>query len=284
MTDQRPSSAFDERPVVFVASDPDPVATAVLEVWGNPPATGWHVDGANVRQFHPRAFLLRRPGRHIHDECLDERLPAELAALRPTLIFPSIHRSSQNVRALTVHPLGNPGPDADVGGRPRTLVPTDPRRMVGVLRALHEGSSATESVVTFESTHHGPELGLPAFFAEIGFGGLERPPEAEVRLLARALLEPAPAPASRVAMGVGGGHYAPHFTDLALRREWSFGHLISRHALEAIDRTTVEAAYAQTPGAEGMLFARAADQELEAVRGIAPRLRDQDAPGRAPAP
>lgn len=273
-----------EPSVLVVASAVDPVARALANRWGTPPATGLAVDGAAVRRFPDGPYYLRRPEIHIHDERLDLRLPPEIASRRPTLVFPSIHRSAQNVRSLTVHPLGNPGSTAEVGGRPRALVPTNPSLMTAALRALAEEGGKIGSTATFEATHHGPELGLPAFFVEIGFGELEGPPEDEVEVLARVLPRLAPEVTRHVALGVGGGHYVPHFTDLALRREWAFGHLLSRHALEQIDAPTVRAAWEGTPGAQGVLFARAADQAHPALQGLGPRLKDGDAPPRSVRP
>ncbi len=266
--------------MVVIASATDPVATRVAERWGTPPAAGAMVDGAPLRQLSPTTLLLRRPGAHVRDERVDLRLPAELRARGVTLVFPSIHRSEQQVECLTVHPLGNAGPTAEIGGRPRTFVPADPRRMTALLRALRERAAAAGLPATFEATHHGPEVALPAFFAEIGYGAAPGPSEAAVRVLAEEIPRIEPDPGDRVALGAGGGHYAPHFTDLAVRRRWAFGHLLSRHALATIDSATALAAWAATPGAEGVLFARAEDAHLPALAGLGPRLKEGDAPRR----
>lgn len=280
MTEGR-GDGTEDRPIVIVAAEPDPVASALVERWQGLAASEWKVDGATVRRFEEGPYLLRRPVRHIFDERLDARLPEPLRAQRPTLVFPSIHKSAQNQRALTAHPLGNPGPSAEVGGRPGIFVPTDPPLMTSTLRLLTEEAPRVGTPVTFEATHHGPELGLSAFFVEIGYGELPHPPEEELRLLASVLPRLVREHGDRVVVGVGGGHYVPRFTDLAVKRRWAFGHLLSRHALSEMRRSTVSAALEATPQAEGFLFARAADQELESVRGLAPRLREQDAPLRS---
>ncbi|HTW39298.1 MAG TPA: D-aminoacyl-tRNA deacylase [Thermoplasmata archaeon] len=267
-------------PYLIVLSEVDPIARAVAERWGTPEATEWHVDGAPIRKLTPEAWTLRRSGPHIRDEHLDRRLPANVRDERPTLVFPSIHRSERNVECLTVHPLGNPGPSAEVGGKPRTLVPTDPVRMTSLLRDLHERARGDACPVTFEATHHGPELELPAFFAEIGFGVAFAPSANAVRILADGLRSISAEPGDRVAVGIGGGHYVPHFTDLALRRRWAFGHLVSKHALVDLARPTAVEAIAKTPGAEGFLFARAEDARHPALDAVAPRLRDGDSPPR----
>jgi len=265
-----------------VVSDADPVACRVSDRWGTPPAVGLHVDGAALRRLSPAALLLRRPLRHIYDERLDERLPEEMRTANLTLVFPSIHRSERNIPCLTVHPLGNLGPTAEVGGRPRTVDPTDPLRMATTLRRLSADARSLGLSATFEATHHGPELGLPAFFVEIGYGTASEPPEGAVDLLARVLPDLVPDPQDRVAVGVGGGHYAPHFTELALRRRWAFGHVISRHALADLDRLTACSVFERTPGALGMVFARAEDAHHPSLAGLGSRLRDADAPSRDP--
>lgn len=266
--------------LVVVLSEADPVAKAVAAEWGTLPVSDGHVDGAPIRQLNETVLVVRRPGSHIHDEDVDLRLPQALRESRPTLVFPSIHRSEKNVASLTVHPLGNPGPRAEMGGRPRTLVPTDPSRMVATLRLLDEGTTGLGMKATYEATHHGPAVGLPSFFIEIGYAELPDPPPEAVRLLARTIPRITGLPRDRVALAVGGGHYAPHFSDLALRRNWAFGHILSRHALEELDRTTAIEAYRWTPGAEGVVYSRAEDARHPALDGIGPRLRDQDAPPR----
>jgi len=265
---------------LVVVSEQDPVAREVALAWGTPPATGEHVDGAAIRILSNEALLLRRPVRHIHDERLDLRLPPHVRALRPTLVFPSIHRSERNVPCLTVHPLGNLGDSAEVGGRPRVLVPTDPLRMASALRALAEGGGPVGLSATFEATHHGPELELPAMFVEIGYGTEPAPPPPAVRVLSKAIPHLSGTEGDRIALAVGGGHYAPHFTDLVLKRRWAFGHILSRHALATLDATMARVAFDKSGGADGWLAARAEDAGHPALATLGPRLRDSDAVAR----
>jgi D-tyrosyl-tRNA(Tyr) deacylase len=265
---------------LVVVSDEDPVARAVASRWGTPAAVGDHVEGAAIRALSPLALMLRRPGLHIHDDHLEALLPESVRVSRPTLVYPSIHRSERNVSCLTVHPLGNPGESAEVGGRPRTLVPTDPPRMAAALRALAEGGDRVGLPATFEATHHGPELDLPAFFVEIGYGEEPEPPSAAVQVLADMIPHLTPVEGDRVALAVGGGHYAPHFTDLALKRRWAFGHLLSRHALSSLTPEVARRALEQTPGADGWLPARQEDAGHPAMQDLGHRCRESDAPTR----
>jgi D-tyrosyl-tRNA(Tyr) deacylase len=265
---------------LVAVSEADPVAVAIAERWGTPPATGDHVEGAVVRQLAPGVEVVRRRPLHIHDERLDRVLPARLRTPPVTTVFPSVHRSRENVECLTVHPLGNPGPTAELGGQPRTVNPTDPLRMTAALRRLSEGGAPEGLRATFEATHHGPELDLPSFFVEIGFGDRSGPSPAAVRVVASAIAGLESDPSDRVVMGVGGGHYAPHFTDLALKRRWAFGHLLSRHALNELDGPTAATTYARTRGSTGILFARAQDAEHPSLAGLGPRRRENEAPPR----
>lgn len=266
--------------LLVVLSEEDPVAQGVAELWGDLPSVGEHVDGAAVRGLTPEVWTLRRPGFHIHDERLDLKLPASLRSGSTSLAFASVHRSESGQRCLTVHPLGNPGPEAELGGLPRTLVPADARGSTAVLRRLSEDGSGLGLKATYEATHHGPELQLAAFYAEIAVPEDGAPSEEEVRVLARALQEALPDDSDRVTVGVGGGHYAPHFSDLALARHWAFGHILSRHALEGLTPQVARAALEATIGASGLLFARAQDREHPAFNGLGPMLREGEAPRR----
>jgi D-tyrosyl-tRNA(Tyr) deacylase len=269
---------------LLIVSEQDPVAPRVAEHWGTLGSTGWFVEGTAIRSVAPGVDVLRRPGLHIHDDHLDAKLPASVREGGLTLVFPSVHRSESGTPCFTVHPLGNPGPSAEVGGRPHRLVPTDPRRMTAGLRALAEAGARIGLEATFEATHHGPVLDTPAFFAEIGFGERSEPPSEAVRALAEVLPRLVDDPSDRIAVGAGGGHYVPHFTDLALRRRWAFGHLLARHALESASADLVLDAVEKTPGGEGVLFARAGDAADPRWAQRVRRLRDGDAPKRETAP
>jgi D-tyrosyl-tRNA(Tyr) deacylase len=262
-----------------VASGQDPVANAVRSVWGVPPAAGPLIDGVPVRDLGDGVALLRRAELHIRDDNLDARLPPELA--EAALVFPSVHRSTSGTLCTTVHPLGNFGDTDEVGGAPRTLVPAPARLMVSALRGLAELEPTTGLPTTYEATHHGPVLRRPAFFVEIAHPpGGPPPTEAAVRGLGQVLRSLSEDPADRIAVGVGGGHYAPRFTDLALRRRWAFGHLVPRHSLATVGARAVRSAVESTPQCEGVVYARTQDAEdlgvLEGVRG----MRENDAERR----
>lgn len=277
-------AGFVDRRYLVVAASTDPVARAVLSAWGTPPSTGEYVEGAAIRELAPGVGLLQRPTAHIYDNDLDALLPSSWRTPSVPLVFPSVHRSDSGRPSLTVHPIGNPGPNADVGGRPRTLVPTAPRLMTDALRRLPEAAYGLDYSVSFEATHHGPALSVPAFFVEIGSGDGSPPPPPLTSAFAGLLVALEEDSRDRVVLGVGGGHYAPHFTDLALRRRWAFGHILSRHALELMDEEMIRSARAGTPEAEGFLPHRAQDGERPLLEAASPRLNETEAELRATLP
>ncbi|HEV2519065.1 MAG TPA: D-aminoacyl-tRNA deacylase [Thermoplasmata archaeon] len=268
---------------ILVLSDPDPVAARLRDQLPMGEPTGEFVDGAAIRRLDDGRLVLRRAPWHIHDEHLDRRLPPRYQASPLPLVFPSVHRSERSVRCFTAHALGNLA-EAEVGGDPGTLNPAPARLMTAILRQLAEVGRPIARSATFEATHHGPALETASMFAEIGFADDPAPSDEEVRALARALRDATEDPADRIAVGVGGGHYAPHFTELALERRWAFGHIISRHGLANALPGAIASASIRTEGSEGYLFHRASDGTDGPGEQLRPRLRDSEAPRRGTAP
>lgn len=260
---------------VVVLSAGDPVASAVGDLWGPGVATGTTIDGAPVRELATGVVAVRRPGFHIYDTALADLVPSDWVAAAVPFVFPSIHSSAAGQRGLTVHALGNVGPDAEAGGRPRALVAAAPRLMAAALRRLAEAASEETGPASFEATHHGPYIPVPAFFAEVGFAGDPAPPTSAVSALGACLLNLEEDEGDRVVVGVGGGHYAPHFTELALERHVAFGHIISRHALASVTPEIARDVWATTRSAEGIVYARAADVAPPWTE-VGPRIRDAE--------
>ncbi len=175
-------------------------------------------------------ILLSTKDFHIHINDLDERL---LRFDTEAVIFMSRHSSASGEPALTVHPIGNYH-DADFGGNPKQLVKAAPGLMSDALRKINEYCNLPEFRVCYEVTHHGPYLDKPTFFMEIGsddrnWGNL---PAAEI--LAKVLMN-VKSENYLTAIGIGGGHYAPRFTEVALKYKLDFGHMIPNYQLENRD-------------------------------------------------
>lgn len=184
---------------------------------------------------------------HLYRDHLERDLAASFDGPIDLVVYLSKHRSESGRPSLTVHPIGNPGP-AEFGGQPGTLVPAAPAWMTAALRGLRREARGQGYDVTFEATHHGPYLTVPTFYIEQGSTEREWADEAAARTVALAVLGMAPVE-DPVAIGLGGGHYVPRHTDLALTKRIAFGHLLPSYALEtgAVDR--IDQAAERTPNA-----------------------------------
>ena len=210
----------------------------------------WHEDRAFGREPAWRRGELRLVTIREHHLCrdgIDADLATHFGETPEVVVYLSKHRSESRTPSLTVHPIGNLTL-ADYGGKPGTLVPAAPRWMTSALRRLREESRGLPYKVTFEATHHGPLLDTPTFYIEQGSTEREWADLEASRAIARTLLdlEPAEGP---IAIGLGGGHYMPRHTDVAVARRVAFGHFLPSHALEAMDPAVLEEASRKTPGA-----------------------------------
>jgi D-tyrosyl-tRNA(Tyr) deacylase len=153
--------------------------------------------------------------------------------------------------------------------------------MADALRKLSEGASAVGVPASFEATHHGPALTSPAFFVEVGGNDPGSPSEAATKLIARVVRDLVEDPRDSVVLGVGGGHYAPHFTDLTVRRRLAFGHILARHVLDDLTADVARSAWEGTPEASGVVYARAADALRPVAQAWGRRFRENEAPRRS---
>lgn len=187
---------------------------------------------------------------------LDAEIKESLGIDFDVMIFASRHRSESGLRSLTVHPLGNYD-KAEYGGHPRKLVPTSPDIMTLALRLLRNKSAGLDFSVSFEVTHHGPYVDMPAFNIEIGSeerAWMEEPPaEAIASVIMSVEEEKLP-----TVIGVGGGHYAPRITDVALEKRVSFGHMVPNYALDCLDVAMLRQVIDLTPNARYAYFHRKA--------------------------
>ena len=260
---------------VLVASDADAASVnqrgALLELGA------WEPDGTFEGRPAYRLGDLRLvtiPGHHLDRDGIDTDVARHAGAAPSLIVFLSKHRAESRAPSLTVHPIGNVD-RAAYGGRPATLVPAAPLWMTSALRALRREARALPYNVTFEATHHGPYLETPTFYIEQGSTEREWADLEASRAVARVLLglHPAEGP---VGIGLGGGHYVPRHTDVALSRQIAFGHLLPTYALASADESSLDEAIRKTPGASVAYVhrkslprpeARAWEDRLEA-RGI----------------
>jgi D-aminoacyl-tRNA deacylase len=177
--------------------------------------------GDGVRMYETRSQL-------IHAEFVDS-LGLE------TAYFLSKHESEAHVPAFTTHSLGNWGPEAQFGGRPMELSYAAPVAMLAVLSNLTRAGGVAAR--TYEATHHGPLLRTPSLFVEIGgtpeiIRSVEcaaRAAEAAYSAFAEQLSKESSF--SKIAVGIGGGHYAEAFSRLATEKGYAFSHIMPKYAI-----------------------------------------------------
>lgn len=170
---------------------------------------------------------------HLYLDHIDRTFSEETGVPVEEVIFLSKHRAASGRPTLTMHPIGNFG-KAEHGGMDRTLVPASPSFLSGLLRELAARGRHLPFQISYEVTHHGPYLEVPTTFVEIGSDESRWGDREAAKALAGSILHCQPG-SGPVVVGVGGGHYAPRFTEVTLAKKVRFGHMVAKHVLEAGD-------------------------------------------------
>lgn len=185
-------------------------------------------DGRNSYCVCGNDVMLSTPDIHIHADDIDD-VAKKFGIAVDDMIFMSRHKAASAIPTLTVHPIGN-YKSADLGGKVGTLVKATPALMTDALRKIAVMND-TEHEVSFEVTHHGPYVNVPTMFIEIGsdesrWGDIHA---AEILANVITMMEKNGYPN---VVGIGGGHYAPRFTEISLKYKINFGHMIPNYQLE----------------------------------------------------
>jgi D-aminoacyl-tRNA deacylase len=202
--------------------------------------------------FHDSCCIATIPDEHIYHDNVDLELAEFLGEKPNAIIYASRHRSESGKRSLTVHPIGNFG-KAEFGGKEKTLVPSSPHLMTQALRILKVKANSLDFSVSFEATHHGPYLQTPTFFIEIGSDEEAWRDEKAGLAIAETIMELREIK-HPVGIGIGGGHYVPRITDVALERKISFGHIIPTYALSNITSEMAQWVLEATEGVRNAYF------------------------------
>jgi D-aminoacyl-tRNA deacylase len=208
-------------------------------------------------------FLVTINDSKIRHENIDKEIKNQLNIIPKQAVFISRHTSKMGKPTLTVHPIGNYS-KAEFGGKQKTLVQSAPRLMTHLLQLIKKNLQTTSLnyQVCFEVTHHGPYLEIPTLFVEVGSTENEWRKKEPARIIAQSLLELLEkyryeqdfSDDVPVLVGVGGGHYAPRFTDVVFEKNAAFGHMIPYYHIEAgnIDEDAFEKALQATPNVSGI--------------------------------
>ncbi|MDD5778368.1 MAG: D-aminoacyl-tRNA deacylase [Candidatus Thermoplasmatota archaeon] len=211
----------------------------------------WSREADDLYQCESRdlvAFFI--PDTHLYHDHVDREL-RQRGYDPAAVVFASRHASESGRRTLSVHPVGNYG-SADFGGRAGTLVPSAPLLMSQALRYLRDEAQELPYTVCYEVTHHGPYLETPAMFIEVGSTSREWSDDRACSLVAAAIARLEDSGGDMVAVGLGGGHYAPRFTDVTLGESVAFGHMIPRYHFKTLYRSLVHQAVEATPGSQAV--------------------------------
>ncbi len=168
------------------------------------------------------------------------------------IVFISRHTSQSGKPTLSVHVPGNFGA-AELGGLPRKVSISPAYPMQNALKALifYKEKLNLNYEVSFECTHHGPSLDVPAMFVELGsstahWGDLKAAEAvAHSAIYSIATLETNTSP---IVLGIGGTHYNQRFTVMDLVGEFAFGHMIPKYATHLVNAEMISQCIEKTLG------------------------------------
>ena len=185
-------------------------------------------DGTNSYMSSGNDVLMTIDRMHVHAENVD-RTAEGFGIKVDEMVVLSCHSSASGKPTLTVHPIGNYRAN-DMGGKAETLVRPTPHLMTSVLRNIPRFNKDPSYSISFEVTHHGPYVDVPTMYLEIGSDESHWGDEVAAGVLIDSLLS-AEVSDYPVVIGVGGGHYAPRFTDLALSTKVDIGHMVPNYQI-----------------------------------------------------
>ena len=177
----------------------------------------------------------------INEDLIDAQFITDFFTPR-LLIFLSRHSSVSGIPTLSVHTPGNLG-EARFGGIPRRVSISPASAMKIALMEMERMREEMELdyKVSYEATHHGPSLDVPAMFVEVG----SSPKQWRDKRAAEAVAHAAMVAASKqsrypAALGIGGPHYNAKFTRIALSTKTAFGHMIPKYVISGVDLEIAE--------------------------------------------
>ena len=185
-------------------------------------------DGTNSYMSSGNDVLMTINRMHVHAENVD-RTAEGFGIKVDEMVVLSRHSSASGKPTLTVHPIGNYRAN-DMGGKAETLVRPTPHLMTSVLRNIPRFNKDSSYSISFEVTHHGPYVDVPTMYLEIGSDESHWGDEVAAGVLIDSLLS-AEVSDYPVVIGIGGGHYAPRFTDLALSTKVDIGHMVPNYQI-----------------------------------------------------
>ncbi len=161
------------------------------------------------------------------------------------ITFISRHSSQSGKPTLTVHTPGNFAA-AELGGESRSVSVAPAVAMQTALRALayyKEQLDIFHYEISYECTHHGPSLKVPTMFVELGSSEEQWADAKAAEAVANSAMTAVATfseHSSSAVLGIGGTHYNQRFTTMALIGAATFGHMIPKYAVAAVDANVIK--------------------------------------------
>lgn len=195
-----------------------------------------------ISQFGKYDFYL------IEESILDtQNLDLEKINQYDFVIFASKHKSENKEKTLAVHAPGN-WKEAKHGGEPEKVCKTSALFQKFFFEKLHEITKEHDFEkynLTMEATHHGPLIGKPCIFIEIGSTESEWKDSRAGFILAKTIhntiKEFKENQYNEIAFAIGGPHYCTNFNKIQLQSNVAISHIIPQYALPLTDEMVKEA-------------------------------------------
>ncbi|HTY43931.1 MAG TPA: D-aminoacyl-tRNA deacylase [Patescibacteria group bacterium] len=212
-----------------------------------------------LSQFQQDALINNFRFYLVEDEIIyTENLDMEKINNYDFIIFASKHKSEKKMRTLSVHAPGNFRTN-DFGGEKGKLCPTSAIFQKQIFERLNKNVQEfhlKDYNTTLECTHHGPLINKPCIFIEIGSTEKEWKDTKAGFVVAKTIFEIMSEfqenPYNEIAIGIGGPHYAPNFTNIQLKSNVAVSHIIPQYVFplteemvkEAVEKTEEEVDFA----------------------------------------
>lgn len=164
-------------------------------------------------------------------------------------IFLSKHSSKEKFPALTCHFTGNFEKNF-YGGKEKELGIAYPSLQKLYLANLMKHKNLLSNFdIGMESTHHGPtSIKKPAIFIELGSDEQQWTDQHAASIICNTILDTIISlnrgkvvPCKKIAIGIGGNHYASKFNKILFDSgEFCFASIISKYYLKSLDRNMIE--------------------------------------------
>ncbi len=192
--------------------------------------------------------------RLIYSDNIDEKLSKFLSF--DEILFASRHSSKDGRKIFTVHVSGNPG-NAEFGGKAFSLAKPSPITIKNYVMSIKDKlSRKPDFEFSLEVTHHGPsEIKTPSAFYEIGSNEEAWRDKEAADIVAESLIEAIKSEKRdwKIAVGVGGTHYAPRQTEIILQTSVTFGHNFAKYTFDYLNSEILSKAI-ELSGAEMLIY------------------------------